>query len=84
MRPAGGPARAPARYRPFSNGDLICLQLLDDCSKVASIDNQTKMIEVAIYFFAKRTMIVSRSWKKIDDRGIVNAHRRETNLAAFK
>jgi hypothetical protein len=49
------PPRAPARYRALANSNLICLQVFDDAGKIAGIDDQTKMIEVAIDFFANRT-----------------------------
>src|SRR5215204_5353188 len=41
-------ARAPARYRSLANANLVFLEIFQDTSKVVRLDDQAKVIQVAV------------------------------------
>ena len=77
-------ARAPARNRTLANGNLICLEIFEDTSKVVRLDDQAKVIQVAVDFFANGVTVERLSREEIDNCRVVDANRREAHFPLFK
>src|SRR5262245_9929319 len=77
-------ARAPARYRSFTDDNFVFFEAIHGGGKVIGVHNQTKVIQVAAVFLASGRSCSFLFGKQVNNRAGIDTHGGKSDFAALE